>query len=85
MKITITAARNKRFIGKTITISDEDLVTIGRTDYRVGYGTHQPNKAQGDFKVVRHTLKDMAAIALLRVDTDNVNKGIDIYSYTIES
>ena len=83
--LTVTSSRNKQYVGKTITLDNETgLATMGRTQYKVSYDFHQPNKFTGDFSIHYSTLNDCKPIKLLRTDTENVNKGIWINHYTFE-
>ena len=63
--VTITAARNKSFIGKAgIIIGSE--IKIGRTIYNILWETHQPRKSAGDFAVETSTIDDKIGFSLNR-------------------
>ena len=77
--LKIIKAGNKKFNGKTLTLNNEHSVaTIGRTEYSVDFGTHQPNKHKGDYKVVDCTLINAEIITLYK---NSNSSGIHIYKF----
>tara|TARA_R110001606_G_scaffold137903_1_gene275946 strand:+ start:526 stop:771 length:246 start_codon:yes stop_codon:yes gene_type:complete len=63
--VTITAARNKSFIGKVGIITGGEI-KIGRTVYNILWGNHQPRKSAGDFAVETSTIEDKIGFSLNR-------------------
>jgi hypothetical protein len=81
--LTITSANNKKYISKTISLNKETgIATLGRTEYTIDFGIHQPNKHLGSYKVVDHTVETATRFVLYKVGSSNSNTGIVIHSFT---
>lgn len=63
--IRINSSRNSSLNGKTGTV-EGDTLKVGRTTYKIRWGTHQPRKDQGDFTIAPATLGDLEPFMISR-------------------
>ena len=85
VKVLIEVADNKVLNGKTFNYNiEKDIAIIGRTEYKIGFGVHQPNIKDGDYSVIDHTIFTAPYFTIYRTDTDHMNKGKFIRKFSIE-
>jgi len=81
--LKIQKAANKRFNGKNCYYDQKTgIAKLGRTEYEISFGVHQPNIDKGDYSCINHTLETATRFTLYRLDSKHANIGIRIYKFT---
>ena len=84
MILEIERAGNKKHNNKKVSYNEKTgLAKLGRTEYKISFGCHQPNIPNGDYTVIDHTVKTADGFILYRLDSEHLNTGVRIYKFKI--